>query len=399
MRTSPVSLIRNYPAFGNPTQAKYRRRWRITGLPGFGDPSLPYNYREFTDPEADGKRMIDFVRPQVRALSGYVPGEQPRDDGFIKLNTNENPYPPSPRVFQAIQAALTGEKLRKYPDPLGTAFRETAAKVFNVPPEAILIGNGSDDALTVLTRTLVPEGGLVVFPTPSYLLYRTLAEIQGARWQTVPFDGDWQLDPAAVPKEASITFVANPNSPSGTVVSRDVLAAWPGPLVVDEAYADFADENCLNLLKQRRDVIITRSLSKSYALAGIRFGFAIADPDLVRHLVKVKDSYNCDVLSLAAAVAALEDQEYMRSTVARIRGTRERLSKALRRLGFEVTESQANFVWARHAQPVRRLYEELKQRRILVRYMSYPDYGDGLRITVGTDAEIDRLLDELQRIL
>jgi histidinol-phosphate aminotransferase len=343
--------------------------------------------------------MTDFVRPQVRALTGYVPGEQPRDDGYIKLNTNENPYPPSPRVFEAIQAALTGEKLRKYPDPLGTAFRETAAGVFNVPPEAVLIGNGSDDALTVLTRTLVPEGGLVVFPTPSYLLYRTLAEIQGARWQTVPFDAQWQLDPAAVPEEASVTFVANPNSPSGTLVKRDILAAWPGPLVVDEAYADFADENCLDLLKQRRDVIVTRSLSKSYSLAGIRFGFALADPELVQHLVKVKDSYNCDVLSLAAAVAALEDQEYMRSTVARIRTTRERLSRALRRLGFDVTDSQANFVWARHVQPVRRLYEELKRRRILVRYMDYPGYGDGLRISVGTDAEIDRLLDELQSIL
>ncbi|MCS6977287.1 MAG: histidinol-phosphate transaminase [Gemmatales bacterium] len=343
--------------------------------------------------------MTDFIRPQVRALTGYTPGEQPRDDGFIKLNTNENPYPPSPRVFEAIRAALTGDKLRKYPDPLGTAFRETAGRILNVPPEAILIGNGSDDALTILTRTLVPEGGLVVFPTPSYLLYRTLAEIQGARWRTIPFDAAWQLHADEVPREAAVTFVANPNSPSGTLVHREILADWPGPLVVDEAYADFADENCLGLLSRRSDVVITRSLSKSYSLAGIRLGFAVADPDLVRHLVKVKDSYNCDVLSLAAAVAALEDQSHMRANVARIRATRQRLTEALRRLGFEVTESQANFVWARHALPVKPLYEELKRRRILIRYMEYPGYGDGLRISVGTDAEIDCLLDHLQSMI
>lgn len=343
--------------------------------------------------------MSDFVRPQIRAMTGYTPGEQPRDDGFIKLNTNENPYPPSPRVFEAIRAVLSGDKLRKYPDPLGTAFRETASRLFNVPPEAVVIGNGSDDVLTVLTRTLVPEGGLVVFPTPSYLLYRTLAEIQGARYQTIPFDPDWQIHPAQAPPRASVTFVANPNSPSGTVVAAEHLAAWPGPLVIDEAYADFAETNCLPLLRKRSDVIITRSLSKSYSLAGLRFGFAIADPEVTRHLIKVKDSYNCDVLSLAAAVAALEDQQHMQANVAAIRATRRRLSERLRRLGFDVTPSQANFVWARHHQPVRPMYEELKRRRILVRYMSYPDYGDGLRISVGTDSEVDALLEALSGIV
>jgi histidinol-phosphate aminotransferase len=347
--------------------------------------------------------MTDFLRPNIRAMAGYTPGEQPRDGAFLKLNTNENPYPPSPRVLEAIRAATTGDILRKYPDPLGTAFRETAARVLGVDPDSILIGNGSDDILTILTRTFVPEGGLVVSPTPSYLLYRTLAEIQGARLETVPFTRDWRLPQPWPARSAHVTYIPNPNSPSGTTVSTAKLAelaeSVAGPLVVDEAYVDFAEEDTLALARGRRNVIVTRSLSKSYSLAGIRFGFAVADPALVRELVKVKDSYNCDVLSLAAAAAALEDEEYLRSTVEKIRTTRRRLESALGDLGFAVTPSRANFVWCQRAdRPVRPIYEELKRRGILVRYMAYEGYGDGLRISVGSDTEIDRLLGELARL-
>src|SRR5690349_1908663 len=160
-----------------------------------------------------------MIRPNIRAMDGYVPGEQPRDGAFIKLNTNENPYPPSPRVFEAIRDVLTGDRLRKYPDPVGTAFRQTAGRVLGVDPDAILIGNGSDDVLTMVTRAFVPEGGLVVSPTPSYLLYRTLAELQGARFTAVPYTPGWGLPaPWPVP-QAHLTFVANPNSPSGTAVA------------------------------------------------------------------------------------------------------------------------------------------------------------------------------------
>src|SRR5437868_22593 len=190
--------------------------------------------------------MTQYLRPAVTAMAGYTPGEQPRDDGFIKLNTNENPYPPSPRVLATLQEALTGgERLRKYPDPIGLAFRQTAGRVLGVDPDAILIGNGSDDILTIITRAFVPEGGLVVSPTPSYLLYKTLAEIQGARFQTVPYTADWRLpDPWPIP-EAHLTLVANPNSPSGTLLPRAELERLAkqlrGPLVIDEAYVDFAD--------------------------------------------------------------------------------------------------------------------------------------------------------------
>jgi histidinol-phosphate aminotransferase len=347
--------------------------------------------------------MSQYLRANIRSMAGYTPGEQPRDGAFIKLNTNENPYPPSPRVFEALRAALTGERLRKYPDPLGTAFRQTAAEVHDVDPDGILIGNGSDDILTILTRAFVPENGVAVSLTPSYLLYQTLAELQGARFQAVPFTPDWGLPQPWPARQAHLTYVTNPNSPSGTMVPIPALERLAeeldGPLVIDEAYVAFADTHALPLAR-RKNVIVTRTLSKSHSLAGIRFGYAIADPALARELVKVKDSYNCDVLSLAAAVAALEDHDYLRTTRAKILATRARLSAALAQLGFEVCPSQANFVWCRRSdQPVQPIYEELKRRLILVRYMRYAGYGDGLRITVGTDEEIDRLLEELRRIL
>jgi histidinol-phosphate aminotransferase len=343
------------------------------------------------------------IRPNVRGMAGYVPGEQPRDNVYIKLNTNENPYPPSPRVFEALRTALTGDRLRKYPDPMGTAFRQAAGRALGIDPDAVLIGNGSDDVLTIITRAFVPEGGLVVSPSPSYLLYRTLAELQGACFRTVPFGADWGLPSPWPARGAHLTFVCNPNSPSGSALPpaavERLVEEVGGPLVLDEAYVDFADAHGLHLARRDR-VIVTRSFSKSYALAGIRFGFAVAQPALVRELVKVKDSYNCDVLSLTAATAAVEDQEYLRETRAKILATRGRLAEAMKLLGFAVTPSQANFVWCRRAdRPAQPIYEELKRRMILVRFMNYEGFGDGLRITVGTDAEIDKLLEELRRIV
>jgi len=347
--------------------------------------------------------MSQFIRPAIREMAGYAPGEQPREGDVIKLNTNENPYPPSPRVLEAIHNAATGDRLRKYPDPLGTHFRQTAARIHLVDPDGILIGNGSDDILTIVTRAFVPEGGLVVSPTPSYILYRTLAQLQGARFEAVPFTSDWQLpDPWPLP-HAQLTFLPSPNSPSGTAISLPTLERLAlqldGPLILDEAYVAFADADAISLAR-RPNVIVTRSLSKSHGLAGIRFGYAVADPAVVSELVKVKDSYNCDTLSLAAAAAALEDQDYLHATRAKVLATRERLSRELARLGFDVCPSQANFLWCRRTdRPVHPIYEVLKRRLILVRYMDYPGYGDGLRISVGADVEIDRLLDELRRLL
>jgi histidinol-phosphate aminotransferase len=349
--------------------------------------------------------LIESLRPSIRAMAGYVPGEQPRGGDFIKLNTNENPYPASPKVFEALRAALTGDRLRKYPDPTGLAFRQAAGRALGVDPEGILIGNGSDDILTIVTRAFVPEGGRVASPTPSYVLYRTLAELQGARLTLVPFVPGWRLPDPWPERRAHLTLVPNPNSPSGTMVDnadlKHLAEGLDGPLVVDEAYVDFAAYNALSLVKELPGrVLVTRSLSKSYALAGIRFGFAVGDPAVVRHLVKVKDSYNCDVLSLAAATAALEDQDYLRSIREKILATRSRMTRELAGLGFAVCPSQANFVWCqREDRPVKPIYEGLKARGILVRYMAYEGYPDGLRISVGTDAEVDRLLEELRGLV
>ena len=345
-----------------------------------------------------------MIRPSVSAMRGYLPGEQLNDPDIIKLNTNENPYPPSPRVFEAVQAALTGDRLRKYPQPMGDTFRRAASEVLGVAPDSILIGNGSDDILTILTRTFVPEGGRMAAPTPSYILYQSLAEIQGARFETVPFQPTWSVPTPWPLKDTHLTFLANPNSPSGTALRpadvRTLAGQVPGMFVLDEAYADFAEDNGLALLPELPNLIVTRSFSKFYALAGIRFGIAIAAPAIIRELAKVKDTYNCDVLSLAAATAAIRDQGYYAGLRSKILATRGRLSVALAELGFQVTPSQTNFVWCRRAdRPVQPIYEALKARKILVRYMNYAGYGDGLRITVGTPAEIESLLVALRAVI
>src|SRR3954471_14295415 len=225
-------------------------------------------------------------------MAGYTPGEQPRGGDIVKLNTNENPYPPSPRVFEAVREALTRDRLRRYPHPSGpalrgAAFRRFAGRVLNVDPDAILIGNGSDDVLTILTRAFVPEGGLVASPTPSYILYRSLAEIQGARFQPFPFADDWLL-PEDLPGEApDLVYVANPNSPTGTLIDPGAAAQLAQrlgrPVVLDEAYVDFADQSGLRHTAEE-NLIVTRTLSKSYSLAGVRFGFAVAHPAVVREL-------------------------------------------------------------------------------------------------------------------
>ena len=340
-----------------------------------------------------------LVRPAIAELAGYVPGEQPQTGKWIKLNTNENPYPPSPAVARAVAAALEGRSLAKYPDPLAGVFRLRAAEILGVDPDWIICGNGSDDLLTILVRTFVGEGERLRIASPGYILYRTLAEIQGAACEEVLYERDWSLtDAFAAPRDdLKLAFLANPNSPSGTLVSparvQELAERLPCPLVVDEAYGDFADSHCLELVKRCERVIVTRSLSKSYALAGLRFGFAVARPEIVAELRKVKDSYNCDTLSIAAATAAIDDQAWLADNQRAIRATRRRLTDALRALGYDAVESQANFVWCTHPErPHRPVYEALKACGCLIRFMQYPGWGDGLRITVGTDAEIDAFL-------
>ncbi|WLD13812.1 histidinol-phosphate transaminase [Planctellipticum variicoloris] len=357
---------------------------------------------------------MSLFRPDIDRIAGYVPGEQPQEAGWIKLNTNENPYPPSPRVVAAITAAAHG-RLNLYPDPLAKAFRRAAGEVFGVDPDWILPANGSDENLTIITRSFADGPDLIAYPYPSYILYETLADLQGARHERILLQPDWSWDPTTtrgVVERSKLIFVPNPNSPSGnrwTDAEIEALVPPAGVLVLDEAYGDFADNpHRAEILRGSagRQIIVTRTFSKSYSLAGIRFGFAIAHPDLIAGMRKVKDSYNCDSIALAAATAAIEDQAWMEANVERIRATRTRMFAGLQSLGFAPVPSQTNFVWCSH--PTGRhkeIYEGLKARKILVRYMAFPDVAwaadgrlDGLRITVGTDAEIDALLTALGEI-
>ncbi|MBL8852016.1 MAG: aminotransferase class I/II-fold pyridoxal phosphate-dependent enzyme, partial [Planctomycetaceae bacterium] len=325
---------------------------------------------------------MSLFRPSVDRLHSYVPGEQPQDAGWIKLNTNENPYPPSPRVIEAIES-VARSRLHLYPDPLGNAFRRAAADLFGLDPDWILPANGSDENLTLLVRSFADPGDLICAPYPSYILYDTLARIQDARYERLLLKSDWSWDlPAAQQRLADcrLVFVPNPNSPSGTRWDDETISALVPPqgvLVLDEAYGDFADHpNQMDMLKSPAGarIVVTRSFSKSYSLAGLRMGFAVAHPDLIAGMRKIKDSYNCDALSLAGAEAALRDQAWMQDNRRKILATRARLAQELGKLGFNVEPSQSNFVWTTHPtgkHPA--IYEALKARRILIRYMKFPD--------------------------
>lgn len=341
---------------------------------------------------------MSYFRPEIEQMHGYVPGEQPQGGKFIKLNTNENPYPASPAVARAIQGALE-RGLAKYPDPMAEAFRRRAGELLGVPHDWIMCGNGSDDILTIVTRALVGQREWLRLPYPSYILYKTLAQIQGAEAEEVAFEADWSLsDRFAAPRDKlKLAFLPNPNSPSGTVLPPARVQALaeqlPCPLLVDEAYADFAEQNCLRLVERNEKMMVSRTLSKSHALAGLRFGFIVAQPHMIEQLVKVKDSYNCDALAIAGATAAIDDLKWLAETKAKIVSSRTRLLSGMRQLGFASVDSQANFVWNPHPEiPVKPLYERLKAERVLVRYMNYAGWGDGLRISVGTDDQIDACL-------
>lgn len=348
---------------------------------------------------------MSYFRPEIDAMQGYVPGEQPQAGKFIKLNTNENPYPASPAVARAIQQVLE-RGLAKYPDPVGNAFRTRAGDLLGFDPDWIMCGNGSDDILTIVTRAFVGAGQTLRLPYPSYVLYKTLAQIQGAQSEEIHFNRDWSL-PAEFGQggpDLKLAFLPNPNSPTGTFIAPEVIAELaerlPCPLLVDEAYVDFAEQNCLELVKQNPKVMVSRTLSKSYALAGLRFGYIVAQPEIIEGLMKVKDSYNCDALSIAAATAAIDDEAWLTDTRAKILATRARLTQAMRELGFDSIDSQANFVWNPHpTADIKRLYEQLKESRILVRYMNYADWPPGLRISVGTDEQIDACVGLLQTML
>lgn len=348
---------------------------------------------------------VPFFRPAVDALRPYVPGRQPAPGArVVKLNTNENPYPPSPRALAAL-AAVDADELRRYPDPSSREFRDAAAEVLDIDPSWILAGNGSDDVLTMLVRSVTGPGRPVVYPAPTYVLYRTLAAIQEAPVVEVPFDADFVLPVAALAEAGgALTFVANPNSPSGTAAPAPTLArladAVDGLLVIDEAYVAFADADALDLVRRHPNVVVLRTLSKSHGLAGLRLGYAIAPPAVLEGLGKVKDSYNVGAVADRVGAAAIRDTAYAQRVAGRIVESRRRLAGRLEGLGCRTWPSQANFLLVRPpAGDAARVHRRLEASGVLVRYFDEPRLAETLRITVGADEENAVLLDALQRIL
>jgi histidinol-phosphate aminotransferase len=348
---------------------------------------------------------MTFFRPNINAMSGYVPGEQPlAGTQVIKLNTNENPYPPSPEALKVLRE-LEGELLRRYPDPMATAFRAAASQVLGVPADWILVGNGSDDLLTMIIRACSEPGQRVVYPMPTYVLYRTLTQIQGADFVEVPYQENYTLPvEPLIETQGAVTFVASPNSPSGTVASVEELEKLAthlsGVLVIDEAYVDFAETDALEVVKKYDNVIILRTLSKGYSLAGLRLGFGVANPALLEGLIKVKDSYNVDAVACAVGAAAIADQDHKNTNANMIKVSRAQMADELQKLGFHVLPSQANFLLAQSPRGnAEYLYKGLKEQGILVRYFNQPRLTDKLRITVGTPEQNDMLIKALGEVL
>jgi histidinol-phosphate aminotransferase len=349
---------------------------------------------------------LGFVRASVRNMAGYVPGLQPGPgQSLVKLNTNENPYPPSPRVIAALQKA-SNETVRLYPSPDAAPLREQAAAVYGLRPSQVLCGNGSDEILAMLMRVFLDPGDVVAFFQPSYSLYPVLAEIAGADTAAIAlprFTSPERLASFPVPPvDAKLFFLTSPNSPYGVSfpaawVAR-LIAGFAGIVVADEAYIDFGGESSLGLLAASPRLVIVRTLSKAYSLAGMRAGLAFAHESVVREMMKVKDSYNVGRLAQVAAVEALADQEYFLATRQRIVATRERFTADLRRQGFTVSPSHANFVFAVPPGGIsaRTLYARLLARGFLVRHLDATAVSDGLRISIGTEEDMAGLTRTIQ---
>lgn len=378
------------------------------------------------------RRAQSLIRPNVRRLHAYVPGEQPKIKDLIKLNTNENPYPPAPQVLAAIRAAVDG-RLRLYPNPTAQRLREKLAEFHDCRPENILVGNGSDELLALATRAFVEplatravrgsghrpaaisgsrfSQSTVQYFTPSYSLYPVLAAIHGAKTNAVPLTKEFTIPnlsgrhpTAGWDFQAALSFITTPNAPSGRGYSAEELdtfcRAHKGVLLLDEAYVDFADGNALALALRHPHVLVARTFSKAYSLCFLRIGYLVGHPALIAALDKIRDSYNVNGLAQIGALATLENLGYYRRNFRRIEATRRWLDQALTALGFVVCPSQANFIFVRPpAFPAQAWLEKLRERRILVRWFSYPETKDYLRITIGSEREAQALVRAVKAIL
>jgi histidinol-phosphate aminotransferase len=359
-----------------------------------------------------------LIRPFVGKLHSYVPGEQPKIKGLIKLNTNENPFPPSEKVLDAVKAAVDG-RLRLYPNSTAQSLREKLAKLHSCKPENIVIGNGSDELLALAIRAFVEpasksgdkSAGTVQYFTPSYSLYPVLAAIHGAWTNVVAIDKQFGIPPLEILRKskawdfkAALTLVTTPNAPSGRGYATKELEALcreqRGVVVLDEAYVDFARENAMKLATKYPHVIVSRTFSKAYSLCFQRVGYFVGHPELIAALDKIRDSYNVNGLGQVGALATLDDLKYYQANFRKIIATRERLSRELTALGFTVLPSETNFIFTKPPRfPAQEWLEKLRAKKILVRWFKYPNVKDYLRITIGTDVEADALMRASKSIL
>jgi len=354
------------------------------------------------------------ITRSVRALEAYTPGEQPKAKNVIKLNTNENPYPPSPKCADVLRS-FDLDRLRRYPDPVFNELRAALAKLNGTVPESIFVGNGSDEVLSVAAKTFVEDDERIGSLDPSYSLYKTLAAIRDVRWEGVELSRPNQRSNSGIENvrrrttnlgpRTSLFLWTNPNAPTGTFAEPKEIAAFAkrfkGVVIVDEAYADFARGNCMSLATapKNRNLVVMRTFSKSYSLAGLRLGYCVGPKDLIAAMYKVKDSYNVDALAQAVALAAVKDQAWMKANVAKVVKTRAWTLAQLVRRGWDVLPSESNFLFAKPPRiGAEALFNALRARNIFVRYFRGPKTGDRLRVTIGTDAQMKRLLKTIDEL-
>lgn len=351
--------------------------------------------------------MSQFWSRLTHDLHPYVPGEQPRIAGLVKLNTNESPFGPSPRVLEALRAGATDD-LRLYPDPQSSALRAALAAYHGVAPEQVFVGNGSDEVLAHAFVALLKQDGPLLFPDITYSFYPTYCRLFGITHETVPLDPDLLVRLDDYRRPAGAVILPNPNAPTGVALSRAEIVALldmhpHAPVVIDEAYVDFGAETAIPLVARYPNLLVVQTMSKSRALAGLRVGYAIGDAALIEGLTRVKDSFNSyplGRLAQAGAIASLEDEAWFQQSRVRVIKGRGRLEQGLTGLGFEVLPSSANFVFARHPeQPGAALAAALRERAVIVRHFAKPRIADYLRITVGTEDQVDVLLAALAGIV
>lgn len=354
--------------------------------------------------------QMRFWSPEVRDLEPYVPGEQPKIQNLLKLNTNENPYPPSPKVVDAVQAVLThqADALRLYPDPDATALKQAIAKQQNVDVSQVFVGNGSDEVLAHIFKAFFIQQEPILYPDITYSFYPVYSQFFGVQTKQIPLNEKFEIDISDYEQENGGIIITNPNAPTSIALGLDkieqLLKANPNRvIVIDEAYVDFGAESAVELVSRYENLVVCQTTSKSRSLAGLRVGFAIAQAHLIAALEAVKNSFNSypiDRFAIAAAVASFEDQDYFQEQCEKVIASREKLVANLTELGFNVLPSKANFIFATHSlHDAAQLAEKLREQGIIVRYFNKPRINQFLRITIGTDEQNQRLVDTLKKLI